>query len=144
LVQKSRSDHNPDNEPPAWYDDIQPLFAQYAKLYPIMSKYVVDLSDYASVVARLSVLNLAFSLPEGNPNHMPVTRDLGSEDRRMILKWLATKGPDGLPPLGTPRVAPTTAAPASAKPDDNLDPLQKAGKTAVILKFERASRKGET
>jgi hypothetical protein len=135
---------NLDNVPPTWYDDIQPLFAQYAKLYPIMSKYVVDLSDYASVVARLSVLNLAFSLPEDNPNHMPVTRDLGSEDRRMILKWLATKGPDGLPPLGTPRVAPIIAAPAPAKPDDNLDPLQKAGKTAVILKFERASRKGET
>ena len=133
---------NPDNVPPTWYEDIQPLFAQYAKLYPIMSKYVVDLSDYASVIARINILSLAFSLPQGDPNHMPVTRDLGSEDRQMILNWLATKGPDGLPPLGTPRVAGATAAPA--RPDDNLDPLQKAGKTAVILKFERASRKGET
>ena len=94
---------NPDNIPPTWYDDIQPLFAQYAKLYPIMSKYVVDLSDYASVVGRLTVLGLAFSLPQNDPNHMPVTRDLGSADRRMILKWLATKGADGQPPLGTPR-----------------------------------------
>jgi hypothetical protein len=75
---------------------------------------------------------------------MPVTRDLGSEDRRTILKWLATKGPDGLPPLGSPRVAPASAKPATARPDDNLDPLQKAGKTAVILKFEKTSRKEET
>src|ERR1700752_3653993 len=30
-------------EKPTWYQDIQPLFTQYGNLYPIMSKYVVDL-----------------------------------------------------------------------------------------------------
>jgi hypothetical protein len=135
---------NPENIPATWYDDIQPLFAQYAKLYPIMSKYVVDLSDYASVVDRRNVLGLAFSLPKDNPNHMPVTRDLGSADRRMILNWLATKGADGRPPLGTPRAALATAARTPARSDDtDLDPLQRAGKTAVILKFERLSGRGE-
>lgn len=136
--------HNPNNVPPTWYDDIQPLFAQYGKLYPIMSKYVVDLSDYASVVTRLSALSLAFSLPQSDPNHMPVTRDLGLADRQMILQWLATKGADGLPPLGTPRPAPavaTTQAETRATGVD-LDPMQQAGKTAVILKYERLSGKG--
>jgi hypothetical protein len=135
---------NPDNVAPTWYDDIQPLFAQYGKLYPIMSKYVVDLSDYASVVTRLSVLSLAFSLPQDDPNHMPVTRDLGLADRQMILRWLATKGADGLPPSGTPRPAPLAAAPrAGARAAGvDLDPLQKAGKTAVIMKYEKVSGKG--
>ena len=110
-----------------------------------MSKYVVDLSDYTSVVSRLSVLSLAFSLPASDPNHMPVTRDLGSADRKMILEWLKMKGADGLPPLGIPRPAPapaeagTTARAAGDVPD----PLQKAGKTAVILKYERATGKGQ-
>jgi hypothetical protein len=132
----------PNHVPPTWYDDIQPLFAQYGKLYPIMSRYVVDLSDYASVVARRSVLRLALSLPQSDPNHMPVTRDLGSADRQMILQWLAANGADGLPPLGTlPRQA-VAATRAEARPAGvNLDPLQKAGKTAVILRYEQASKK---
>jgi hypothetical protein len=132
--------YNTNNASPTWFGDIRPLFAQYGKLYPIMSKYVVDLSDYSSVVSRIEVLKLAFSLPEADPNHMPVTRDLGKADRAVILRWLGTKGADGLPPLGTEPVEMPPAAPvadAEVK-DDGLLPLQKAGKTAVIMKFERA------
>jgi hypothetical protein len=131
--------YNLNNPSPTWYGDIQPLFAQYGKLYPIMSKYVVDLSSYASVVSRIEVLMLAFSLPETDPNHMPVSRDLGKADRAVILQWLGMKGADGLPPLGT-KPTETPAAPAAdvdAK-DEGLLPLQRAGKTAVIMKFERA------
>ncbi|HEY3841440.1 MAG TPA: hypothetical protein VGL72_32940 [Bryobacteraceae bacterium] len=132
--------YNAKGGPPTWYDDIEPLLAQYGKLYPIMNKYVVDLSDYKSVVSRLDILRLAFSLPSSDPNHMPVTRDLGKADRDVILEWLNMKGADGLPPLGTPRppqpptVQPATAAAAAV----DLLPEQKAGKTAVILKFEKA------
>lgn len=136
---------------PTWYEDIQPLFTQYGNLYPIMGRYVVDLRDYAAVVARSKVLKLAFSLPESDPNHMPVTRDLGAGDRDTILKWLQTTGPDGLPLLGTPPLSPvplaaaplsTAAAPAaSPKHADGsstpLLPLQGAGKTAVILQYEQ-------
>ena len=59
-------------------------------------------------------------------------------------KKLATKGADGLPPSGTPRPAPVVAATrAGARAAGvNLDPLQKAGKTAVIMKYERVSGKG--
>lgn len=134
----------PENATPTWYADIQPILAPYAKLYPIMSKYVVDLSDYVSVVGRLNVLGLAFSLPPSDPNHMPVTRDMGIADRRMILEWMATKSADGLPPLGTPPAPPATIARTAGKSDElQMEPLQKAGKTAVILKFEQASRREE-
>jgi hypothetical protein len=132
--------YNPNNASPTWYGDIRPLFAQYGKLYPIMSKYVVDLSDYRAVVSRIDLLTLAFSLPEADPNHMPVTRDLGKADRAVILQWLGMKGVDGLPPLGTqPPEAPPAAPLAETEVKaDGLLLLQKAGKTAVILKFERA------
>lgn len=133
--------YNSNRTSPTWYDDIQPLFAQYGKLYPIMSKYVVDLSDYTSVVSRVEVLALAFSLPASDPNHMPVTRDLGAADRAVILEWLRMKGADGLPPLGTAPPEPTLVEPHAGREagSDDLLPSQKAGKTAVILKFERST-----
>ena len=132
-------------EIPQWYRDIQHLFTQYGNLYPIMGRYVVDLRDYNSVVTRLSILNLAFSLPESDANHMPVTRDLGASDRAIILKWLNTKGFNGLPPLGVPSdVIPETglavpdAAAEAALPE--LLPGQGAGKTSVILQLERRGK----
>lgn len=129
-------------EEPTWYADIQCLFTQYGNLYPIMGRYVVNLADYASVVSRVKILTLAFSLPIGDPNHMPATRDLGTGDRATILKWLNTKGPDGLPPLGTPSESPDVAEPAvvdteAASSLPKLLPEQGAGKTAVILQLER-------
>lgn len=139
-------------EHPTWYQDIQPLFTQYGNLYPIMSRYVVNLNDYASVVTRLKVLRLAFSLPQHDPNHMPVTRDLGAGDRATILKWLDNPGPDGLPLLGKPPVAPPPASPPQAATQATLPvagtteagtplaPLQGAGKTAVILQYEQRLR----
>jgi hypothetical protein len=141
-------------EHPTWYGDIQHLFTQFGNLYPIMGKYVVDLRDYHSVVSRLQVLKLAFSLPAGDPNYMPVSRDLGADDRKTILRWLDTKGPDGLPLLGRPpviseEVGVAMAAVAEELPELDLLPMQSAGKTAVILRYEqrmakRASREGES
>jgi hypothetical protein len=129
-------------EEPTWYADIQYLFTQYGNLYPIMGRYVVNLGDYASVVTRIKVLTLAFSLPPGDPNHMPVTRDLSAGHRATILKWLSTRGPDGLPPLGTPSQSPQVAHPAVVDTEAELSlpkllPEQGAGKTAVILQLER-------
>lgn len=139
---------------PTWYDDIQPVFAQYGNLYPIMSRYVVDLNDYASVCTRVKALHLAFSLPRRDSNHMPVTRDLGRGDRDTILKWLSTPDVDGLPRLGRPAMASTAVASASAseaapqmpaasapaQPDLGLLPEQGGGKTAFLLQFERRRR----
>ena len=132
-------------EIPTWYRDIQALFTQYGNLYPIMGRYVVDLDDYDSVVKRLKVLSLAFSLPIEDPNHMPVTRDLGAGDRATILKWLSSRGPDGLPVLGTPEQSPAVAPPsavdeASDRVTIELLPEQTAGKTSFLLQLEQRNK----
>lgn len=131
---------------PTWYQDIQQLFTQYGNLYPIMSRYVVDLADYDAVVQRVAILRLAFSLPMCDPNHMPVTRDLGEGDRRTILKWLSSPGPDGKPLLGAPPeesvAPPVTPPPASSPqtPEVELGPLQGGGKTSFILQYKARQR----
>ena len=129
---------------PTWYQDIQPLFTQYGNLYPIMSQYVVDLNDYDAVVQRLSILQLAFSLPIRDPNHMPVTRDLGAGDRDTILKWLSSPGPDGKPLLGSPPIQPVLltapAAPSEESEEVEAEPLQGAGKTLVIRQYKARQR----
>ena len=130
---------------PTWYADIQQLFTQYGNLYPIMGKYVVDLRSYESVVANSAILRLAFSLPMADANHMPVTRDLSGGDRAAILKWLDSKGYDGLPSLGTPSQVPAFNEPEAVDLQAQqslarLEPLQGAGKTAVLLNLERRGR----
>jgi hypothetical protein len=131
-------------EKPTWYQNIQPLLTQYGNLYPIMSKYVVDLTSYESVIERIPILQLAFSLPMQDPNHMPVTRDMGAGDRDTILKWLSSPGPDGKPLLGSPPVQPVTSeAPVtSSEPpaDVEAEPLQGAGKTLFIRQFKARQR----
>lgn len=130
---------------PTWYRDIQQIFTQYGNLYPIMGRYVVNLGDYQSVCRHLKILRLAFSLPIGDPNHMPVSRDLSAGDRNTILKWLDALGPDGFPRLGTPEESPEIPAPAGV---DSLAtaslveilPEQGAGKTAFILQHEQRVR----
>jgi hypothetical protein len=131
-------------EHPTWYQNIQPLFTQYGNLYPIMSKYVVDLNDYDAVIERLSILKLAFSLPIEDPNHMPVTRDLGKGDRDTILKWLSNPGPGGKPLLGSPPTQPVATeapvTPAEQPPEVEAEPLQGAGKTLFIRQFQERQR----
>jgi hypothetical protein len=135
-------------ENPTWYGDIEPLFTQYGNLYPIMGKYVVNLADYESVVSRIKVLKLAFSLPAEDPNHMPVTRDLGAGDRATILKWLDSQGPDGRPVLGTPPAVAGRRFKALStqfvEPELQLPSAETAGKTAVIMRIhDRAARRAE-
>ncbi len=130
---------------PTWYQDIQPLFTQYGNLYPIMSRYVVDLNDYDAVVERLSILQLAFSLPMEDPNHMPVTRDLSAGDRDTILKWLSSSGPDGKPLLGSPPVVSPSLSAAPITPsleteEVEAEPLQGAGKTLFIRQYKARQR----
>jgi len=139
-------------ERPTWYQDIQPIFTQYGNLYPIMSRYVVDLNDYDAVVERIAILQLAFSLPIEDPNHMPVTRDLSAGDRVTILKWMNSPGPDGKPLLGTPPVVSpivyeATITPAKAVEEVEPEPLQGAGKTMFIRQYkarQRAKLEGES
>lgn len=82
-------------EQPSWCEHILPIFQQYNNLYPIMSKRLVNLSNYESVKENRDILELAFSLDISNPNYMPVTRDLSVLKQETILKWLRQKASDG-------------------------------------------------
>ena len=88
---------------PSWITDVGPIFEQYADLYPVM-RPIVNLSNYSSVMGRLPALRNVFDTPVGDPNYMPVTRDLSSAKRTMIRRWLDAaplyaprlgRGPDG-------------------------------------------------
>jgi hypothetical protein len=92
------SGFHPD-EPPTWLGSLQPIFQQYANLYPIMDRFL-KLDHYESVAANRRLLLLAFGLDPADPNSMPVTRDLSDAKRRTILRWLTEVGPDGKPLLG--------------------------------------------
>jgi hypothetical protein len=128
---------------PTWYQDIKSILEQYGNLYPIMSRHLVDLGEYESVVRHLNILRLAFSLPIEDPNHMPVTRDLSSAKRAMILYWMDHPGADGLPLKGNPAVASAQAAPIASMAPVSLDlaPEQTRGKIAALMEY-RARQKG--
>lgn len=78
-----------------WVDDIQPVFVQYGNLYPIMSRRLVDLADYDAVRENAAIIELAFSRPVRDPNHMPVTRELSEARRATILTWLRDRNAYG-------------------------------------------------
>ncbi len=81
------SDWSATEDPPTWAE-VQPIFRQYANLYPVMNRFL-DLGGYASVVENAWLLQLAFGLPPSDPNHMPVTRDLSPAKRAAIIAFLA-------------------------------------------------------
>jgi hypothetical protein len=72
---------------PGW-DDISEMMIQYSNLYPIMSKYVVNLADPAALAEKKNILIFAFSRDMNDTMHMPVTRDLSETKRKTILNWL--------------------------------------------------------
>jgi hypothetical protein len=73
--------------PPTWINDVQPIFRQYALLYPVMRR-VLDLSDYQSCVDKIHSLQSVINLPVTDPNYMPAVRDLSGAKRKMISSWL--------------------------------------------------------
>ncbi|MEA2890519.1 MAG: hypothetical protein QOI05_1312 [Bradyrhizobium sp.] len=110
-----------EEDPLTWHGSIEPIFQQYANLYPVM-KPIVDLKDYESVLANLHILKLAFGLPVGDPNSMPVTRDLSSAKRKAILRWL------GKPLKGTPPGPVAAAAMRQASVAEADEPPLRGGK----------------
>lgn len=84
-------DHFEVPENPTW-THIAAIMMQFGNLYPIMSKYIVDLSDPVAVKIKKDILTFAFTRPIHDSLHMPVTRDLSDAKRQTILKWL--RSPD--------------------------------------------------
>ncbi len=115
---------------PVTWADLQPIFQQYANLYPVMNRFL-DLSSYDDVVANADLLQLAFGLDEGNPNVMPVTRDLSPAKRSAILAWLKNPlpAPEGAQLLAARAVSPTMV-PAGVP--GHL--AAKGGKTAALAR----------
>jgi len=136
---------------PTWYRDIQPILEQYGNLYPIMSRHLVNLGDYHSVVAHRESLIFCFELPTQDPNSMPVSRDLSANKRQGILRWLKASGADGLPKRGNPEDRPPITRPTrivpgvSATVPDNgaseapLDPGGKLDYLTQVLRQQRGS-----
>ncbi|TGE22315.1 hypothetical protein E5K00_18905 [Hymenobacter aquaticus] len=128
------------DQPVSWYGSLQPIFQQYANLYPVMKRFL-DLADVDAVWANRGLLQMAFGLPITDSNTMPVTRDLSTPKRTAILSWLAA--PELV--LGTaPSAFRATAAadmvekavPADAPTADDLAVASKkamqGGKTAAL------------
>ncbi|MBS1824236.1 MAG: hypothetical protein JST93_02860 [Acidobacteria bacterium] len=83
---------------PTWWDFVQPIFLQYARVYPAM-RDLIDLSDYTSVTNTgfgiPAKIQGVLSLPMSDPAFMPVTRDLSLRNRKAILAWFAAGMPEG-------------------------------------------------
>ncbi len=119
-------------ENPTW-NDISATMIQYANLYPIMSKYFVNLGDPKALIAKKEILLFAFSRNIEDPIYMPVTRDLSESKKQAILKWLAN-------PLMEPVGTASLKAGNNQKdenplpPDTPLTDKQQQLKLAVMMK----------
>ncbi len=76
---------------PKWAD-VQPIFAQYARLYRFMTD-LLNLSDPAIVRGNLDRIKRVLTYHETDPRHMPVTRDLSKKKRQMIIRWINAGAP---------------------------------------------------
>ncbi|WP_263352906.1 hypothetical protein [Acidicapsa acidisoli] len=129
-------DFTPD-EPITWYGSMEPIFQQYANLYPVMARFL-NLASYDDICANRNVqlLRMAFGLEESDPNVMPVTRDLSGAKRKAILRWLTEVGPDGKPLLGVRKVdalpVSDTAQPQSSSLEVPSSLLMKGGKAVAM------------
>lgn len=95
---------------PVTWSDLQPIFKQYANLYPVMNRFL-NLGEYDSVVRHAGLLTLAFGLDTADPNVMPATRDLSPAKRAAILTWLANPLPGAIPITPPRPVLAAVAAP---------------------------------
>lgn len=139
---------------PSWATDVAPILTQYGNLYPIMSRGLFDIADYATVTANARLLFFAFTRSIDDANYMPATRDMSAGKMRMLVDWLAGYLPGGLPvdaglpvlpegavltapalPPVTPAAHPRRLRPATAKAAiDRLGPGNE-GKTAAIRNY---------
>ncbi|WP_437716464.1 hypothetical protein WMF45_08590 [Sorangium sp. So ce448] len=75
------------SENPTW-EEVQPIWKQYANLYPIMSKGLFDFSIQEVADANAHILHFVLNKPVTDPDHMPVTRDLSAGKRAALLRYL--------------------------------------------------------
>lgn len=79
-------DQSIDLEHPRW-EDVQPILQQYANLYPVMSKGLFDFSKREVADSAAFIMQFVFDKPIDDPDQMPVTRDLSSTKRQMLINY---------------------------------------------------------
>ncbi|HEY3499188.1 MAG TPA: hypothetical protein VGK73_31070, partial [Polyangiaceae bacterium] len=72
---------------PTWENDVGPLLANFARVYPGM-RDKLDLSNRETVVSARDAMIGHLSQDRLDPAYMPVTRELSDAKIRMILSWL--------------------------------------------------------
>ncbi|PCE29549.1 hypothetical protein BZL54_25530 [Burkholderia ubonensis subsp. mesacidophila] len=77
-----------DIDHPRW-EDVQPILQQYANLYPVMSKGLFDFSKKEVADSAAFIMKFVFEKPDDDPDQMPVTRDLSSTKRRMLINYFS-------------------------------------------------------
>jgi hypothetical protein len=83
----------PQTKNPTW-KDVQPIFAQYAKLYPYMTTAVgINLASYADVKKNLGSIRQALTWPKNDPRYMQVTRDMSRDKLSLITRWIEAGAP---------------------------------------------------
>ncbi len=89
----------PPNANPTWWQDIYPIFYQYARLYPFM-RSLIDLSNFSTMASSGTAAKIqkALSLPRTDAAYMPVTRDLSVGKTNLILTWIKNGMPQGTKP----------------------------------------------
>lgn len=115
---------------PITWNDLQPIFQQYANLYPVMNRFL-NLADYDSVATHAYLLKLAFGLNPDNPNSMPVTRDLSPAKRHAILQWLDNPIRGAITPVKARATAQATATTLDASV---TTAMLKGGKAAAAAR----------
>jgi hypothetical protein len=96
---------------PTW-GDVQPILYKYYYLYAYMAS-IVDISNYDEVVANAQGIKQVFSLPFSDPNYMPVTREMSSDQQQLILTWIQNGCPQGNDETKSKDEAFVAASPAS-------------------------------
>jgi hypothetical protein len=79
---------------PTW-EGVQPFLAQYAKLYPFMDGlFPPGLGDPTVYQPpNTATFQQYLSFPITDSRYMPVTRDMSSDKRQLLLEWLAAGAP---------------------------------------------------
>ncbi|UMR29645.1 hypothetical protein MJ904_21745 [Massilia sp. MB5] len=71
---------------PTW-NDVQPILQQYANLYPVMSQGLFDFSQKDQADANAFIMRFVLDKGINDPDQMPVTRDMSSAKRAMLIRY---------------------------------------------------------
>ena len=122
--------------PYTWVEDTEPIFSQYAQLYPVMMQ-IVNMSNYTDVKLMAAPLLYAMGIDVSHPNYMPVTRDLSAAKRNVIIEWLS--GGCLYDQNGT---TPTTQFPECLFSGEGNDPMQNQDAGGIDIPLPESCMQG--